>query len=78
MVNMLEEIINGWGNLIVRDPDVEKVAIQRAKICAECDELSNGFIGVYLNCKKCGCYIPAKVRCSGEKCKGCPLGKWSV
>ena len=38
MKEKLKEIIDGWKNVIVNDPFVEKVAKKRAAICANCPE----------------------------------------
>ena len=36
-VQNLKEIIEGWSNLAFEDKKVEEIAIERAKICSECD-----------------------------------------
>ena len=74
MGSKVKEIVDGWQNLMYRDPIVEVEATKRALICSNCPELSEG-AGVYLHCKKCGCYLPAKVRSIVETNK-CPLNKW--
>ena len=42
---------------------------ERMDICRRC-EFFNPLI---LQCKKCGCILPAKVRFRGQDC---PIGKW--
>ena len=42
----------------------------RAWICKECPEL----VPLVEICKKCGCFMPAKVRLDFAEC---PMGKWS-
>jgi hypothetical protein len=65
-----ERIVEGWGNLAFKNPEIEKLATERAKICAVCLQNVNEW------CQICGaikCYIPAKVRSRTEICKG---GLW--
>lgn len=70
-MSKFQEIINGYKNLIWENPEIEKLAHDRALICAECDININNFC----NTEKggCGCFIPAK--CHSEYSK-CPKGKW--
>ena len=60
----LQSIISGWKNLLYRNAEVEKIALERAKKCANCKYANN--INV---CILCNCYIPAKVRSLKEECK---------
>lgn len=62
--NKLQRILEGWKNLIKTNPEVEKIANSRAIKCASCEHLNN-----LLFCKKCGCFVPAKIRSTQEKCK---------
>ena len=63
----LKSIYDGWKHIIWRDPEIEKLAKQRAEICSNCGRSKMNF------CKECGCYIHAKVRSKSEKC---PIMKW--
>lgn len=57
------------GRAVRREPvlaGAEEVA-RREAVCGGC-ELRQG-----LRCRKCGCWLRAKVRLAGEKC---PAGKW--
>ena len=67
-MNKLQEIINGWKNYTFKNPEIENIAKNRAKICSNCSKLRKNN-----TCKICGCYIPAKVRSVKSKC---PLRKW--
>lgn len=67
------EIIDGWTHLMVKDPVTEEIATERSKECNNCENLCTLSGGFYLHCKKCGCYIPAKIRSKNSKC---PLNKW--
>jgi len=58
----LERIIEGWYNLIIRDPVIEEMALKRAKVCAVCSS------NVRNVCKECHCPLPAKTRSVEEKC----------
>lgn len=63
----LKSIYDGWKHLIWKDAETEKVANERALICAHCKRNKHEF------CKECGCYLPAKIRSIDEKC---PIAKW--
>lgn len=70
--NALSLIAAGWKNLVWPDKEVEKVARERAEICAKCPLLVS-MAGKGICCYKCGCVIAAKVRSLDESC---PVGKW--
>ena len=64
----IQNIMIGFRNLVWKNPEVEKIAMERIKICASCKELKdNGFCGL------CGCYVAAKIRVPEEQCK---IGLW--
>lgn len=67
-MSKLSEIVSGWKNYVFKSEEHEKLAKDRIELCIECPEFS-----VAKRCKKCGCFMPAKVR--SEK-SNCPLGKW--
>jgi len=72
----LGQIYEGWKNLIIEDPEVEKVALPRLEICAKCPIRTNGICDSTKSVngvKGCGCNTAAKARCL--TCK-CPIGKW--
>ena len=48
--------------------DKQKTHQQRWEICKQCE-----FKTVAHTCKKCGCFMPAKVRINRARC---PIGKW--
>lgn len=62
--HILVEIYEGWKNYIFPTPSIEKIAKDRIEICVQCDFFNKRKI-----CKKCGCYMPAKVRNPKSKCK---------
>lgn len=47
----------------------EKNSDKRYEICQSCDTF-NSFLKT---CRKCGCFLPAKVKLASSKC---PKGKW--
>ena len=63
----LQKIIEGWGNYLVPDPEVEKVAKYRALRCATCD------FNKFEVCSKCNCPIIAATRSMDHDC---PIGRW--
>jgi hypothetical protein len=75
-----KEIINGWKNTVLKDPEVEKLAEVRLAICKECPKQSdnarkNGYKSARLDvhCTECSCPLIAKTRSTLSKC---PLNKW--
>ena len=69
MDNKLSAIVEGWKNVLFPNPEMEKIALERAKICSTCD--SNKFN----ICSECGCVLIAKTRSTKES-NNCPLDKW--
>lgn len=67
------EIIDGYTNLFKRRPEIEKLALDRGKICEKCPHLNKTTF--YLHCDICGCYIPAKLRSPTSECN---LHKWGA
>lgn len=65
----LSEIQDGWKNAIWKDEEVEKVALERATVCAKCPSNKGNA------CIECGCPLFAKTRSMKETNK-CDLGKW--
>lgn len=63
----LNDIVVGWKNVIFTDKEVEKMAFERAQICAACPFNKNSV------CTKCHCPLAAKTRSPKSKC---PEGKW--
>ena len=49
--------------------DKTRLPVDRMKICLQCEH----FNGTFRQCKKCGCFMPLKVRFPGSKC---PENKW--
>lgn len=48
----------------------EQVVNQRYLVCKSCPE----FISMTKQCKKCGCFMPAKTKMQAASC---PLNKWA-
>jgi ferredoxin-thioredoxin reductase catalytic subunit len=68
-MNEIEQIVDGWKNLIFQNSVSEEIGKKRLAICMPC---------VYRlkatnRCGACHCYIPAAVRSSK---KICIKGKW--
>jgi hypothetical protein len=70
----IDNIVDGFNNLMFKSPEIEELAMKRAKVCAICKQnqavIENG--GKEW-CLMCGCYIPAKIRSRVERCEG---GLW--
>ena len=65
--NKLNSIIEGWKNVIFPDPHIELIAIERAKVCDDCEKNISGI------CIDCGCVLIAKCRSLSETCD-----KWLI
>ena len=48
---------------------MNQIAADRYDTCRDCEH----FNSVIKNCKKCGCFMPAKVLLKWSEC---PVGKW--
>jgi len=68
---ILKHIINGWGNVIIKDKEVEELAENRLKSCSDCPKKIQMF-NVDC-CGLCHCPLLAKIRSIETTC---PLGKW--
>jgi hypothetical protein len=55
-------------NPMTRHADLD-MANTRMTICNSCPEI----IKITSQCKKCGCFMPAKTKLEAAKC---PIGKW--
>lgn len=81
----IQDIVNGFSYLVVKDSEIEVLAKKRAEICGKCPqarynkkvntiivgETVHKIKGMY--CNQCGCSISAKVRSENDYC---PLRKW--
>lgn len=59
-----------WNDKSLTTEEKIETVNDRINICKSCEHLSNIKI-----CKKCGCFMPLKVRLKGIGVK-CPIGKW--
>jgi len=80
----LGNIISGFTNLAFPNEEVEKLAFERAEVCARCPfAMKTGLYSVVkdsrtvtiqgMKCTECGCNLSAKVRSVSDTC---PVGKW--
>lgn len=85
MMSKLQEIYDGWKNLLVPNeemkPYIEEVAAERIKICRECKFNSKNDKSIHLrfdeHCTDCGCTLSAKTRSLTSKCPLIPP-KWDA
>lgn len=66
-MSKLQEIVDGWKNVVFPSENVEKVSLNRAVICSRCEYNNGG------TCGQCGCRLVSKTRSMKSKC---PMGKW--
>jgi len=79
----INNILNGWHNLLIKDKVVEKVAEARAEICVKCPFAVHKTLLIFVKddfkeiegmaCQRCSCPLSAKLRSVNEKC---PEGLW--
>lgn len=82
-MSKIQEIYNGWKNLLIPDEDlkpyIEEVAKTRIDICRECKHNSKNDDEIHLrfdeHCKLCGCTLSAKTR---SLTSNCPVDKWQA
>ena len=63
----MNEIFEGFKNIIFTDTKIEEEAERRLKICFDCPFLNR------TRCGKCGCFLKAKTRSPKSKC---PDNRW--
>lgn len=68
-MNELELIVEGWKNLIFKNPVTEEIGKKRAAVCLACQH----YKAVTKRCGICNCFVPAAVRSSQKRCL---KGKW--
>lgn len=79
----IAKILNGWNNYFNKDAVIEKVANERAEICARCPFAVEKKLLIFVKddfkdiegmaCERCNCPISAKIRSIKETC---PEGLW--
>ena len=73
----INEIAEGWANIILRQKEVEKIAASRMNICNTCEHNSklHKTVRPDVHCVHCGCTLAAKTRSMQSEC---PIGKWKA
>lgn len=83
MNKKLQEIYDGWKNLLVPDkelePHIEKIAAMRLNICRTCPFNSDFHVTIRpdRHCTKCGCTLAAKTRSLISECPDVPK-RWGA
>jgi hypothetical protein len=67
--DQLKNILAGWRNVVVKDPQIEKLAQGRGEICLQCPHR------MLIVCGKCGCPLKAKLRAPDSTC---PDNRWQA
>jgi len=72
---LVNEILPGYKNFVFRDPEVEKVAVDRLQKCVGCEHLNHIVKSKKWGkkCGVCGCPVLVKIRSTNSNC---PKGKW--
>lgn len=78
-MSKIRTIINGWSNYIFEKPEIELLAMERAKVCGKCENAVWGLIPQFLNddvkqiegleCKLCECPLSTLLRSPESSCK---------
>jgi len=79
-MSSIKNILEGWKNVVWKNPKVEEVAKNRLEICGTCELNVDGVCSKKKEIqykgelrRGCGCPLRAKLRSMDEEC---PLGKW--
>lgn len=76
-MSKIDEVAEGYWNLMMKNEGVEELAKVRNEICNTCPSNSKNQSSMFGDmlpyCKECGCLLEAKTR-SPES--SCPLKKW--
>ena len=74
----IANILNGWRNYFVENEVTEKIANQRAEICARCPFAVEKKLLIFVKddlkeiegmaCERCHCPLSAKIRSTNETC----------
>jgi hypothetical protein len=80
---MIQNIVTGWWNFMLKDEGSTALAEKRAAHCASCIHRKHGALTAFINdelkevqgtyCNKCKCPLSAKLRTPNEQC---PLKLW--
>jgi hypothetical protein len=65
--DQLKNILAGWKNVLIKDPEVERLAHARGEICLQCPHRKR------IVCGLCGCPLKAKLRAPDAEC---PDNRW--
>ena len=79
----MKNIIDGWYYVLIKDPEIEALAKEKAKHCKGCKHAVTKKILKFVNkknlevedrvCDLCDCPLIAKLRSPNEKC---PINLW--
>ncbi len=81
-MSKITDIVEGWTNVVFKNPEIEKEALRKAKICDGCEYSSDGTILDFEGdqvveakgyCKDCYCPFVALLRSPNKKCN---QNKW--
>lgn len=82
----LYQIYKGWKNYIFKDPEVESIAKDRAKLCAPCLKYRHGAVLAWVGddietiqaayCNICKCPLSALLRNLDKQCSDTKAPKW--
>ena len=68
-------IVEGYTNMVVKDPSIEKLYNERIAECNKCNKNISIPIARVHVCKICGCVLEAKTRVQDEHCPSVP-SRW--
>lgn len=80
-MSQIQQIVEGWKNVVFKKDDVEAVARLRMEICDACSYSSKNkpksekTIRPDIHCTNCGCPLISKTRCMSCEC---PIGRWGA
>lgn len=81
LLKKITHIAEGFKNYVFENEQIERIAEQRAAICAACPKVKKyslyKFIGQY-GCSVCKCAVAAKVRSLEEQCPHPDGARWEA
>jgi len=73
-----KQIIEGWKNVVIKDPLVETEAKRRVEICQSCENMKSDTFGIdgFHRCGVCNCPLAMLTRSMSAECKHEEGAKW--
>lgn len=74
ILKQTKDIIDGWKNYIIPNPNTEAESLRRTAICVECPLIKND--GIINRCSVCNCPTAMMTRSKNKECEHPDGSKW--